>query len=43
MNKELPLISICILNWNGTKRLPKAIPSILSQDYQNLEFLFLDN
>lgn len=43
MNKELPLISICILNWNGAERLPKSIPSILSQDYPNIEFLFLDN
>lgn len=43
MNKELPLISICILNWNWEERLPKVIPSILKQDYPNLEFLFLDN
>lgn len=43
MNKELPLISICILNYNWEERLPKAIPSILSQNYPNLEYLFLDN
>lgn len=40
---ENPLISVCILNWNWEERLPKAIPSILSQEYNNLEFLFLDN
>ncbi len=38
-----PLISICILNHNWENRLPKAIPSILSQNYNNLEILFLDN
>ncbi len=47
MRKELikkgPLISVCILNYNWEERLPKAIPSILSQNYSNLEFLFLDN
>ena len=41
--KQNPLISICILNHNWKNRLPKAIPSILSQDYSNLEILFLDN
>lgn len=40
---ENPLISVCILNWNWEGRLPKAIPSILLQEYDNLEFLFLDN
>ena len=38
-----PLISICILNYNWENRLPKAIPSIISQNYSNLEILFLDN
>ena len=38
-----PLISVCILNHNWEKRLPKSIPSILSQEYNNLEILFLDN
>ena len=42
-SKENPLVSVCILNWNWEDRLPKAIPSILSQNYNNLEFLFLDN
>ena len=41
--QENPLISICILNYNWESRLPKAIPSILSQNYSNLEILFLDN
>ena len=40
---ENPLISICILNRNWENRLPKSIPSILLQDYPNLEFIFLDN
>lgn len=43
MDKELPLISVCILNYNWEERLPKVIPSILSQNYLNLEYLFLDN
>ena len=42
-DSKYPLVSICILNHNWEKRLPKSIPSILSQDYPNLEFLFLDN
>ena len=43
MTKEFPLISVCILNHNWEERLPKAMPSILSQEYPNLEYLFLDN
>lgn len=42
MHKE-PLISICILNHNWENRLSKSIPSILFQNYSNLEILFLDN
>lgn len=41
--KKNPLISICILNHNWENRLPKAIPSIISQNYDNIEILFLDN
>lgn len=43
MSTKKPLVSICILNRNWENRLPKAIPSILCQDYDNLEILFLDN
>ena len=40
---KYPLISVCILNHNWENRLPKSIPSIISQDYPNLEILLLDN
>ena len=42
-NKFVPLISVCILNYNWEKRLSKSISSIISQNYENLEFIFLDN
>jgi len=43
ISKNLPLVSICILNRNWIKRLEKSLPSILSQNYAKLEFLLLDN
>ncbi|QWD60445.1 glycosyltransferase family 2 protein [Polynucleobacter sp. MWH-UH35A] len=36
-------VSVIIVNWNGKKWLKECIESILRQDYQNLEIIFIDN
>lgn len=42
-----PLVSIVIINYNGLKYLPniliECLASILTNSYQNLEILFIDN
>ncbi|MEI7604066.1 MAG: glycosyltransferase [bacterium] len=43
MNKNFPLISIVILNYNGLKYLKKTIPAILSLNYQFIEVIVVDN
>lgn len=40
---ELPLVSICIPNYNHAKFLASAIRSALGQTYQNIEVIVLDN
>lgn len=39
----LPLISIGIPTYNGSKRLPRALTSIWAQQYPNLEIIISDN
>lgn len=43
INKTSPLVSVIILNWNGTKYLYKCIESVLQQSYLNFEVIFVDN
>jgi len=38
-----PLISALIVNWNGAKHLEVCLPSLLSQSYQPLEVIVVDN
>ena len=38
-----PLVSVIIVNWNGKKWLQKCLDSLLSQTYQNLEIIIVDN
>jgi GT2 family glycosyltransferase len=40
---DLPAISIIILNYNGKKYLRDCIDSVLRQDEQNFEIIFVDN
>ena len=40
---ENPLVSIVLLNWNGTKFIFDCIKSIYNQTYQNLEVIVVDN
>ena len=41
--KSIPLVSIGIPTYNGSKRILKPLLSILKQDYTNLEILISDN
>jgi glycosyltransferase involved in cell wall biosynthesis len=38
-----PLVSICIPVYNGEKTIRKTISSVISQTYQNLEIVIVDN
>ena len=39
----LPLVSICIPLFNGEKFIDDSINSVLLQDYENYEFIIIDN
>lgn len=39
----LPLITICIPNYNGGEYLKQCIDSVLNQEYQNIEIIISDN
>lgn len=41
--KEKPLVSIVIPTHNGGKLLPKAIESVLQQNYDNIEIIIIDD
>jgi glycosyltransferase involved in cell wall biosynthesis len=43
MNKEKPLISILMPNFNNEKYLNAAIESVLNQSYKNFEFIIIDD
>jgi len=43
MDKEVPLVSICIPTYNRAGMVGKAIESALTQSYQNIEVLVVDN
>ncbi|WP_411675100.1 glycosyltransferase family 2 protein [Acidipropionibacterium acidipropionici] len=40
---ELPLISICVINYNGARYLSDTIRSIIGQTYPNIEIVFCDD
>lgn len=40
---EKPLVSVVIPSWNGEDLLRTFLPSILAQDYENLEVIIVDN
>jgi len=42
MSKQ-PLVSVIILNWNGLEHLKTCLPSVISQNYENLEIILVDN
>jgi len=43
VDHKVPIISVIIVNYNGFSHLPKLINSLKSQDYSNLEIIFIDN
>ncbi len=43
MNRELPLVSIVILNFNGKKFIKDCLDTVLAQDYQNSQVIVIDN
>ncbi len=43
MQKNFPKLSCVIINYNGEKFIKKCLESLLSQNYQNFEVIFIDN
>ena len=43
MRPKQPLISICVINYNGSRYLNDCISSILNQTYKNIEIVFCDD
>ena len=43
MQKEQPLISIIILNYNSGELLLDCVESVFSSNYQNFEVIVVDN
>jgi GT2 family glycosyltransferase len=41
--KNSPLISIVLLNWNGKKYIFDSLKSVITQTYENLEIIIVDN
>lgn len=41
--KDLPKVSVVILNWNGVNYLEKFLPSVCSSTYPNLDIIVADN
>ncbi len=37
------LVSVIIVNWNGKRFLKECLSSLYSQDYKNIEVIFVDN
>jgi len=42
-SKKFPLVSIIVLNYNGSEFLEECLSSIMKQKYPNSEILFIDN
>jgi GT2 family glycosyltransferase len=43
MQKNLPLVSINLLSWNGEKYIRDCLGSVFNQTYPNLEIVIVDN
>ena len=43
MNDKLPLVSVCVPNYNYGHYLRNCFESILAQTYPNIEVIFNDN
>lgn len=43
MSKELPLISVCVINYNNAVYLYDCVGSVLEQTYPNIEIVFCDD
>jgi hypothetical protein len=43
MGNNLPLISVVLANYNGAEHLAEAIESVVAQDYDNFEFIVVDD
>lgn len=43
IDKNTPLVSVCIPVYNGEKTIGQAIKSVLSQTYSNIELIISDN
>ena len=41
-NQQKPLVSIITVVFNGEKDLEETILSVISQSYQNLEYIIID-
>jgi glycosyltransferase involved in cell wall biosynthesis len=41
-SKQLPLISIITVVYNGSKTLEQTIQSVINQSYQNIEYIIID-
>jgi hypothetical protein len=41
--KKFPLVSVIVLNYNGSEFLEECLSSIMKQKYPNREILFIDN
>jgi glycosyltransferase involved in cell wall biosynthesis len=42
-NKEIPLVSIIILNYNAGELLINCVESILKSNFKNFEIIVVDN
>lgn len=43
MKKEMPLVSIIIVTWNGKHWLEQCLPSLKKQSYKHTEIIIVDN
>ena len=43
MNTNLPLVSIIIPTYNGAKRIVRTLESLVTQDYDNIEIIVVDD
>ncbi|MBU2068078.1 glycosyltransferase family 2 protein [Patescibacteria group bacterium] len=43
MERNLPLVSINLLTWNGEKYIEDCLNSVFNQSYSNLKILIIDN
>jgi len=43
MNQSLPLVSVVIRTYNRSATLPRAVSSVLSQDYPKIELIVIDD